>query len=317
MIENWLKLKYIELFFTKLTDDGIGDPRRMTFWAKYVPSIEGIHFALGNGVRKSIDPDFIALTKELKGLTVDLIDINPNNNAFIMRMGDLIAVEFSGSSNAFYGYSVKNAMPFDLSNPVTTPVDARNSLKQTVRKLRLNHNNRNANYSCWEDRFRDELENKFSILQGVPSQNRIIELPQWNDEPVDFAPEPLCDSHVIADSITVFSSPTTTGPQHRRNIQRVSPYSEVTALNSPRVAPASVSNQPLKLSFLVSYLELPFNMKNLYEFARQTESTVQDRSNKGGVLWVITRERNKLIEKILAKWLFTYKPDKGWWRKII
>jgi hypothetical protein len=58
-------------------------------------------------------------------------------------------------------------------------------------------------------------------------------------------------------------------------------------------------------------------MKNLYEFARQTESTVQDRSNKGGVLWVITRERNKLIEKILAKWLFTYKPDKGWWRKII
>jgi DNA mismatch repair protein MutH len=170
MVGDWLKLEFIELFFTKLAQDGLSDTRRVKFWTRYVPLIENIHFALGSHAMFSPERDFAELRKKLKGLTVSLEDNRPYNNAFVMTMGDLVAVEFSGTANAFYGYSVKRSLPFSLLKPVrSSPVNGRNSLKNDSRVLYLTHQDNVRGYSDWEERFKYELQDKFGL---VPTKNQ-------------------------------------------------------------------------------------------------------------------------------------------------
>jgi len=175
MVGDWLKLEFIALFFTKLAQDDLGDTRRVKFWAKYVPLIENIHFALGTYAKYSQERDFVELRKKLKGLTVSLEDNRPFNNAFIMTMGDLVAVEFSGESNAFYGYSVKRTLPFDFTKSLrSAPVNGKNSLKNDARVLYLTHKDNVHGYSDWEDRFEAELQDKFGLVLGQQAVRRVV-----------------------------------------------------------------------------------------------------------------------------------------------
>ena len=167
MVAQWLTSEFIDLFFTLLAEDGSGDSRRVKFWQQYVPSITYIRFALGRDVRQSREKDFVELRSKLRGLTVVLDDSARSNNAFIMGMGDLMAVEFSNQSNAFYGYSQKHSLPFDLAMPVRSgPVDGTNSLKNSNRILRLGHQDNIHGYSSWEERFKGDLWNNFGISPG-------------------------------------------------------------------------------------------------------------------------------------------------------
>ena len=178
MVAQWLTSEFIDLFFTLLAEDGSGDSRRVRFWQQYVPSITYIRFALGRDVRQSRDKDFVELRSKLRGLTVVLDDSARSNNAFIMGMGDLMAVEFSNQSNAFYGYSQKHSLPFDLTTPVRSgPVNGPNSLKNSWRILRLSHQDNIHGHSSWEDRFKDELWRSFSISPG-----KIIQSGKFNVE---------------------------------------------------------------------------------------------------------------------------------------
>lgn len=175
MVSNWLKSEFIELFFTKLAQDGLSDTRRVRFWEKYIPSIGSMQFALGRHARDSHEKDFVELRAKLKGLLVELDDSNANNNAFIMSIGDLLAVEFSGQSNAFYGYSQRRSLPFDLSRPVkSSPVNGRNSLKNDARLLYLTHQDNIHGYGAWEDRFKDELQTNFGIKPGGKKKQQLI-----------------------------------------------------------------------------------------------------------------------------------------------
>jgi hypothetical protein len=165
MVGDWLKLEFTELFFTKLAQDGLSDTRRVKFWTKYVPLIENIHFALGSYAMSSRERDYVELRTKLKGLTVSLEDSNQHNNAFVMTMGDLVAVEFSGTSNAFYGYSLKKSLPFSLEKAVrSSPVNGRNSLKNDARVLYLIHKDNVHGYADWEERFKSELYEKFRLV---------------------------------------------------------------------------------------------------------------------------------------------------------
>ena len=55
--------------------------------------------ALGADARDNSSPDFKTLRKKMAGLVVPLQDNVRSNNAFIMRIGPLVIVEFSGYSN--------------------------------------------------------------------------------------------------------------------------------------------------------------------------------------------------------------------------
>lgn len=313
MVSNWLKLEFIELFFTKLTEDHLGDTRRVKFWAKYVPAIEEIHFALGSHAMDSHDKDFVELREKLEGLTVELKDSIRKNNAFIMRVGDLLAVEFSGESNAFYGYSVNNGIPFDLKKPVSTPVNGKNSLKQSKHKLKLSHQDNVLGYADWEDRFEEELRAKFGLRPGVASPNRMTVTPVWNDvldAPFQQHAQPPRTLSVDL-AVPVNSKASTT-----QSIKLMQPsQSEQIAIQQP-IPPAALGTnaayQPAPFT-----LNRPFTMDNLIEFSMRTGYGVQDRSDKGGAVWVTAPNHIENIRQVLSDWGFSYAIGKGWWKKIV
>ena len=173
MVADWLKLEFIETFFTKLAEDGMGDRRRMEFWKRYVKAIDHIEFALGSTARNARDRDFVALRKKMTGLIRDL-DASGTNNAFIMTMGNLVAVEFSSLGNALYGYDSRASLPFDTSEPLRLPQFEHNSLKQKSRSiLWLSHQDGINGWDKWEQMFEATLRKEFQIVPGVALQRPV------------------------------------------------------------------------------------------------------------------------------------------------
>jgi hypothetical protein len=172
MVSEWLRGEFIEAFFAKLAKDGVGDKRRAHFWLKYVKSMSNVQFGLGSIALNARDRDFSLLREKMKGLFQKLDDTVGSNNAFIMTIGNLVAVEFGGESNAFYGYDRRKTLPFDLSRPLQMPVGARNSLKhkEPVRVLWLQHQDGIRGYRRWEEMFAAELKDKFGIVPNASQQ---------------------------------------------------------------------------------------------------------------------------------------------------
>jgi hypothetical protein len=168
MVADWLKLEFIETFFTKLAEDGLGDPRRMNFWKRYVKAIDHIEFALGATARNSRDRDMAALRKKMTGL-LRALDTSGANNAFIMRMGPLVAVEFSGLGNAFYGYDARHSIPFDTTKLLRLEVNGSNSLKHKGNRsiLWMSHQDGIHKWDKWEDMFAATLRKNFGIEQSA------------------------------------------------------------------------------------------------------------------------------------------------------
>lgn len=166
MVSDWLKREFVEAFFTKLAEDGVGDRRRANFWLRYVKSMGNIRFALGARALYSRDSDFDALRKKMKGLYTELRATGSANNAFIMTLGDLVAVEF-GDGGALYGYSVSKKLPFDYSKPLETAVNARNSLKNSTNIIKLTHHDGIHGWHRWEEMFEATLVKAFDIHPDV------------------------------------------------------------------------------------------------------------------------------------------------------
>ncbi|MEX3785022.1 EH signature domain-containing protein [Paraburkholderia sp. BR14374] len=190
MVSDWLKLEFIETFFTKLAEDGLADRRRMEFWKRYVKSIDDIEFALGSTARNSREPDLVALRKKMKGLTREL-DASGANNAFIMTMGKLVAVEFSGLGNAFYGYDASRSLPFNTSQTLKLGKDERNSLKRSNRMLWLKHGDGIHGWNRWEDMFEATLRESFQIVPSVDTSRASVRTQAANEraKPTSFTPQ--------------------------------------------------------------------------------------------------------------------------------
>lgn len=158
MVTEWLKIEFVRDFFTLVAENHSGDARRLGFWERYVSAIDEIHFAVGTAAQGHSSRDYVAMRKPMDGLILPLQDPVGTNNAFIMRIDSLVVVEFSGFSNACYGYKATGALPFVLDcNPLTTPKDAPNSLKHSRRALWLQHQDGIKGFDTWEQRFEAEL----------------------------------------------------------------------------------------------------------------------------------------------------------------
>ncbi|PWK37668.1 EH signature domain-containing protein [Cupriavidus plantarum] len=164
MVTEWLKREFVETFFMKLAEDGMGDPRRMNFWLRYVKSMDPIEIALGSFARNSRERDFVALREKMNGFR-RVLDASGANNAFIMTMGDVVVVEFSNLGNALYGYDRREAMPFDTRKPLQLAVGAMNSLKHKGQNnaLWLSHQDGQHGWTRWEDMFEATLKQHFGI----------------------------------------------------------------------------------------------------------------------------------------------------------
>lgn len=159
MVTGWLKLKFMRSFFKLLAEDGANDPRRLNFWLRYIDQISGMHFALGNSAMRN--PDFRQLRSEMAGLLLQLYACgSPTNNAFIMRIGDHMVVEFGARGNACFVFDGRHQLPFRLTGYVAGDSTA---LKHESHKARLLHIDRGDGE--WEYHFERELG---SLLRVTP-----------------------------------------------------------------------------------------------------------------------------------------------------
>lgn len=285
MVSEWLKLEFIEAFFTLLAEEHSGDNRRLEFWARYVNSIEDIHFALGAEARENRSADFQTLRKKMAGLVVPLQDNVRSNNAFIMRMGPLVVVEFSGYSNACYGYDVNKALPFRFDLPVVLPKDVKNSLKHSNRELWLAHQDGVRGFESWEERFETELSEGYSIRPKSAASRPVV--------------------------MTRPPQPTVPSRQPARTAPRPTPPAPT------RPATPAPQERDENLAWdIASWKTTNFSRKALSQFAERFGLEIEDLTlpPHGGNLWVRTDDAHLGINEVLITWGFAYKnAKKGWW----
>lgn len=114
MINGWLKRRLITDFFAVLSEDGCADQRRLNYWLRFEPAIEDLWLALGPDAMNNRSKPYKDLRERSVGRLLSLENAgSANNNAFIMRMGDWLVVEFGLTGNACYFYPL-NPAPFVL-----------------------------------------------------------------------------------------------------------------------------------------------------------------------------------------------------------
>lgn len=157
MIESWLKRRLIKDFFELLAADGSADLRRLNYWLKWEPRIDDMWFVLGANAQANRSAAFIELRKRMAGRKRTLTVTTADNNAFVMRIGPLLVVEFGVTGNACFVFDAKAGV-IDLES-ASVPV---HQLKDSRRIERMTH------AGPWESSFDATLR---KLLGFLPSDN--------------------------------------------------------------------------------------------------------------------------------------------------
>ena len=189
MVADWLKLVLIQQFFSLLAADGTNDTRRLKFWERYHDSIDDMYFALGSTARLHRGRDFQDIRKKMAGRLLNLHSAGPpNNNAFIMCIGNFVVVEFGVKGNACFIFA-RDRLPFLLEGEIAGNGTA---LKHPSFVERLRHNDEKA--EAWEDKFRKTLASLMRVQPGL-QPNRSASPTQASPTPAtvhnDAAPPPF------------------------------------------------------------------------------------------------------------------------------
>jgi hypothetical protein len=157
MITDWLKLVLIQQFFSLLAADGSNDTRRLKFWERYHESIHDMYFALGSTARRHRGRDFQDIRKKMEGRLLNLHSAgSPDNNAFIMCIGNHVVVEFGLKGNACYIFKSAE-LPFDLSGEIA---GNGTELKHQSGD-RLLH--QDGSWEPWERKFQNSLASRMRV----------------------------------------------------------------------------------------------------------------------------------------------------------
>lgn len=165
MVAGWLKLDLIHQFFEVLSEDGRQDKSRFEFWRTYHHQMDDVYFALGSRSFWSRNPDIEKLRRAMDGRLIRLNDPNGDNNAFIMRMGDTIVVEFSQKGNAAYFYRATD-LPLDDGVHTTSTTG-----------LKRDHPGRQMRHAwarglSWQQQFERVLGEQQATISAGPSSWR-------------------------------------------------------------------------------------------------------------------------------------------------
>jgi hypothetical protein len=106
MVDGWLKRRLITDFFALLSEEGAANPRRLDYWLRFEPVIEDMWFVLGTNARFNQTPDFREMKRRMEGRLHYLgSGTSADNNAFIMRIGSFMVVEFGVTGNACFVFN--------------------------------------------------------------------------------------------------------------------------------------------------------------------------------------------------------------------
>lgn len=160
MVFFWLKERLVADFFELLSADGINDRRRVAYWLRFVPFVEDMWFALGTSASRAKGGKFGEFRERAKGRLLSLEGTTADNNAFVMKIGAYLAVEFGASGNAFYLFRWDALSPSVLESLNSGRASARihiGELRSDGSLDRLLHRDSPVALKSWEQKFDDKL----------------------------------------------------------------------------------------------------------------------------------------------------------------
>ena len=278
MVADWLKLVYIQQFFGLLAADGANDTRRLKFWERYVGSIDDVYFALGSTARWHQGKDFQDIRKRAAGRLLSLHSAGPpNNNAFIMRIGNFFVVEFGVKGNACFIFA-RDRLPFLLEGEIAGNTTA---LKHPSFVERLLHND--GSLGTWERRFQGTLASLMHVQPGLQ--------PTPSVSPAQVSSAPAARLNQAAP--TLFPA---------------QPLGATTRAPAPVVSP-----QP---DLVRTPTRRPtFSKDELLGLCGPRRLQIQDLRDRTGNLWVLTDDTDGYVSSQLRSWGFAYRSGRGWWWK--
>ena len=172
MVLGWLSRRLIKDFFELLSADGMNDRRRLTYWLRFAPYVKGgMWFALGSSTHMRLTTQFADFYKRAKDHILRLDGGGADNNAFLMRIGDYLAVEFGESGNAFYLYRWDSLSPSLVkmlgSGGLRSGAGIVDLKNKDVSVDNLRHTDSPVALKSWEQKFDDVL---MPLLGWEPEQ---------------------------------------------------------------------------------------------------------------------------------------------------
>lgn len=191
LVIAWFKLHVIRTFFELMSDDRQTDQRRVRFWEKYYEQIDDMYFALGSAARYSSNTAVKEMRREMGDRLLGLRNAGgSSNNAFIMMMGDVAAVEFGVTGHACFLYK-RDSLPFELRGDVNGGT-ADDGLRSPDNLERLTHVD--TRHGRWEENVADALRRHGAARTPRPAAGR----------PAQPAPEPVSDPTLSKQSLRTF-----------------------------------------------------------------------------------------------------------------
>lgn len=176
MVFGWLKGRLIQDFFELLSAEDAGDTRRLVYWLRFAPFVDDMWFALGPAAQYRNDRLFREFRERAKGRLLDLEGASGDNNAFVMRIGAYVAIEFGTTGHAFYLLRWDD-LPPAVSRALTSgkPKDyvALIQLKPESHEWKQSHRDAPVALRSWEQKFDDELLPRL----GVAPKDRPVCVP--------------------------------------------------------------------------------------------------------------------------------------------
>lgn len=288
MVEGWLKRRLIKDFFELLAQDGGADLRRLNYWLKWEPQITDMWFVLGGDARRNRSEAFVELRKRMAGRDRAFTGSDSQNNAFVMRIGPLLVIEFGMKGYACYVYAAA-----DFRTNLEGKTFRRHDLQQSNNLKRLSH------MSGWESNFDYELKR---LLQSVPASKGVLQPPppspvvQQGERPGSLLKgTPAWQAYSEALNARITASPQAPG-----------------ASTSPRSVQPPILGATKAGSFFTQE-----DFDTLKERCAHYGIEWEDNRPKKGALWVLLPDRTKRqgFSALLDSYGFRYTAGKGFWLK--
>lgn len=276
MVESWLKGRLIRDFFELLSHDGKAEQQRLDYWLRFEPVIEDMWFVLGVSARNNRTPEFKALRQRMEGRRRDLVGTTSNdNNAFVMRIGNLLLVEFGVTGNACF---VHNWLQIrDQLDKEALDIDA--VLKRHDRILRMPHQ------GAWQVRFDSKICHLIGFRPEGEGGNAGRATNPINTQ-LPLQPPSLTTPYVIWPEVMRVPTTSRWTPQHKPSTSQ----------------PTDPTEQSRWLLHVM-------------RVASERGLMMDDRRSKGGALWVLTSEPIPpgTFRTALERAGFIFKTGKGYW----
>jgi hypothetical protein len=309
LILSWLRQQLIKDFFELLSEDRAADPRRLNYWLRFEPVIQDMWFVLGSQAAASNHPDYVEFRKRARGRVRRLSgQTQPNNNAFVMRIGGHVAVEF-GITN----YACRLGSWDQLPERVVSKLNSGSDNQEIEIELfrdgaeQLKHIDSPRAGRSWEQKFDDRILPKViyqpSRAASPLSRSRLANVPgpltingTNQSSKVEYDP-----THLLKRESKQLSSPSS-AVRTVRTGAKASDRDEHQSTSHPKSDSNRVATSSSSVGDIAGALG-----KHRYP--------VQDNRQKGGAYWVFVENGDFEFARKLRDLGFRYKPEKGWWKE--